>query len=130
MKLVKALFAHAWLAIRLKHDGAGMPTKIPAAFGMTMLYVTLSLVNASLSGEIKLGSFIALSFIVQFYIFGLRDPLIGLIILIGIITNGLSLAIGVFTGMTEEKLLMLTVMEGIMIFGAVINVIKSHSKII
>jgi len=124
------MLTHAWLALRLKHDGSGLPGNITGAFALAALYIALSLTNAGMSGDIKVGSLIALSFIAQIYVFCLRDKLIGLIILIGIITNVVSLFLSTFAGMSEEKLLLLTAMEFVMIFGAVINVIRSNTKII
>jgi hypothetical protein len=130
VRFINAMLAHAWLALRLKHNGSGLPANMPAAFLLVVLYIGLSLTNASISGDIKIGSFIALSFIAQFYVFCLRDKLIGLIILIGIIVNVLSLLISVFAGMSETKQLLLTMLEFVMIFGALVNVIRSNAKII
>jgi hypothetical protein len=130
VRFINAMLAHAWLALRLKHDGSGLPANIPAAFSLVVLYIALSLTNASISGDIKMGSFIALSFIAQFYVFCLRDKLIGLIILIGIIVNLLSLFISVFAAPSETKQLLLTAIEFVMIFGALVNVIRSNAKII
>lgn len=130
MRLITALFIHAWLALRLKHDGSGMPTKIPAAFMLISLYVALNLANKNLGDGITLETLIGLSFIAQFYLFGLRNKLIGLIIMISVVTNALSLILTALAGIPEEKLFMLLIMEYIMIFAALINVIKSEAKII
>jgi hypothetical protein len=129
VKLINAMLAHAWLAIRLKHDGTGLPSNIPAALSLVVFYIALSLLNAGISGDIKIGSFLALSFIAQFYVFCLRDKLIGLIILIGVINNILSLLLSVLVGQSEANVVTLALIEFIMIFGAVINVIKSNTKI-
>jgi len=127
MKLINAILMHAWLAIRLKHDGSGLPANIPGAFMLVALYIALSLINAS--GEIGLGSFIALGFIAQFYVFSLRDKVIGLIILIGIIVNAFTLALSVFGGVSEEMHLLLLIAEFIMIFAALVNIIRSNAHL-
>jgi len=127
MNLIKAVLTHAWLAIRLKHDGSGLPADIPGAFMLVALYIVLSLSNSN--GEISLGSLIALSFIAQFYVFSLRNKVIGLIILIGIIINALSLVLAVFTGVSEEGRLLLLIAEFIMIFAALINIIRSNAHL-
>lgn len=130
MKLIKAIFVHAWLALRLKHDGTGMPAKLPAALMLVSLYIALNLANKHLNGGINLETVIGLSFIAQFYLFSLRTKLIGLFIMIGIFSNTLSLAITTLAGIPEQNLYMLLFMEYIMIFAALINVIKSETKII
>jgi len=128
MKLVNALLKHAWLALSLKHDGTGLPEKIPAAFMLVAMYIALSLANGSISGDVNVGSLIALSFIAQFYIFSLRNKVIGLILLIGVVTNVFSLALSAFAGMAELKHFMLTMMEFAMIFGAMINIISNTKQ--
>ena len=130
MKLITAILIHTWLALRLKHDGAGMPTKLPAALVLITLYVALNLANKHISGGINVETIIGLSFIAQFYLFGLRNKLIGLIILISVITNALSLGLSTLAGIPEEKLFMLLIMEFIMIFAAIVNVIKSEAGFI
>ncbi len=130
MKLITAIITHAWLALRLKHDGTGMPTKLPAAFALITLYVALNLANKHLNGGINLETLIGLSFIAQFYLFGLRNKLIGLIILISVITNAFSLGLSTLGGIPDDKLFVLLIMEFIMIFAAIVNVIKSEARII
>jgi hypothetical protein len=93
MKLMNAFFKHAWFALSLKHDGAGLPTKLPAACMLIGLYITLNLANSHIGQGITLETLLGLSFIAQFYLFSLRTPLIGLFIIIGIITNVLTLAL-------------------------------------
>jgi hypothetical protein len=124
MALIKALIIHAWLAIKLKHDGSGMPVKLPAAFLLIAIYIALNLVNASMSEGIHLQTLFGLSFITQFYLFGLRNRAIGLIIMISIITNASYLMLTTLVGIVPEDLLMLQFLEGIMIFAAIINIIK------
>ena len=123
MKLVNALLRHAWLALRLKHNGAGLPENIPAAFLLAALYIALSLANSHVSGDFNPHTMIGLSFIVQFYVFLLRDKVVGLILLIGIVMNAFALALSPFAGMQETKMVMLSLMEFVMLFGALINII-------
>jgi hypothetical protein len=130
MKLVNALFSHAWLAIRLKHDGSGLPANISGAFMLVALYIVLILINKNNGSEVNLESLMALSFIAQFYVFCLRNKVIGLIILIGIIINALSLVLAIFGDISEGQRLLLFIAEAIMIFAALINIIKSNAKVI
>ena len=130
MKLISAILIHVWLALRLKHDGTGMPVKLPAALMLAALYIALNLANKHLNGGINLETMIGLSFVAQFYLFGLRTKLIGLFIMIGIFTNTLSLAITTLAGIPEQNLYMLLFMEYIMVFAAIVNVIKSETKIV
>lgn len=130
MKLITAILTHVWLALRLKHDGTGMPIKLPAALMLATLYIALNLANKHLNGGINLETVIGLSFVAQFYLFGLRTKLIGLFIMIGVFTNTLSLAIIMLAGIPEQNLYMLLFMEYIMVFAAIVNVIKSETKTI
>ncbi len=130
MKLITAILTHVWLALRLKHDGTGMPIKLPAALVLAALYIALNLANKLLNGGINLETVIGLSFVAQFYLFGLRTKLIGLFIMIGVFTNTLSLAITMLAGIPEQDLYMLLFMEYIMVFAAIVNVIKSETKIV
>jgi hypothetical protein len=129
MKLVHALLQHAWLAIRLKHDGDGMPTKIPAAAALVSLYAVLTLIEKKTHQGITLETIIGLAFISQFYIFNLRNKVIGLIILIGIITNTVTIALTAFTNIAEHQLYIISLLEYIMVFFSIINVIKSNVKV-
>jgi hypothetical protein len=130
MKLIHALLMHAWLALRLKHDGTGMPTRLPAAFVLISLYVALNLANKNINGGINLETLVGLSFIAQFYLFCLRNKVIGLIILISVVTNALALILTTLTGIPEEKLFLLLIMEYLMIFAAIVNLIKNNIKTI
>jgi hypothetical protein len=130
MKLITAILTHIWLALRLKHDGTGMPTKFPAAFMLIILYVMLNLANKHNNGGINLETVIALSFIAHFYLFSLRTKLIGLFIVISVFTNAVSLMLTTLAHIPEQKLFMLLIMEYIMIFAALINVIKNKTEII
>lgn len=124
-----ALLQHAWLAIRLKHDGDGMPTKIPAAAALVSLYVVLILIEKKAHQGITLETIIGLAFISQCYIFNLRNKVIGLIILIGIITNTVTITLTAFTNIAEQQLYIISLLEYIMVFFSIINVIKSNVKV-
>ena len=130
MKLIYALWIHIWLALSLRHNGAGMPTKLPAAFLLAALYVALNLANQHLHGGIDYETLLGLSFVTQFYLFGLRTKMIGLFIIISIFINALTLALIALAGVAEENLLLLTIVEYIMVFAALINIIKSETKTI
>jgi hypothetical protein len=130
MKLIYAFFKHAWFALSLKHDGTGLPTKLPAAFMLIGLYITLNLANRHIGQGITLETLLGLSFIAQFYLFSLRTPLIGLFIVIGIITNALTLTLIALTGIPEQHLYLPTLIEYIMVFAAIINIIKHEIKTI
>ena len=130
MKLITAILIHVWLALRLKHDGTGMPARLPAALMLVGLYIALNLANKHLNGGINLETMIGLSFVAQFYLFGLRTKLIGLFIMISVFTNALSLAITTLAGIPEQNLYMLLFTEYIMVFAAIVNVIKSETKTI
>ena len=130
MKFIFALFAHFSLVIRLKHDGRGMPTKIPAATMLILTYALLGFINYSHEGNISFSALFGLCFVAQCYLFCLRDKLIGLIILISIMMNIITMILNIFAGITEQSLFVLNVMEYIMIFAALINVIKSETRTI
>jgi hypothetical protein len=65
-------------------------------------------------------------FIAQMYVFSLRNRVIGLIIMIGVIANALMLSIHLLTGIPQQQLFAVTIMEYAMVFTAVLNVIKYH----
>jgi hypothetical protein len=130
MKLMNAFFKHAWFALSLKHDGTGLPTKLPAACMLIGLYIALNLANRHISQGITLETLLGLSFIAQFYLFSLRTSLIGLFIVIGIITNALTLALTVLTNIPEQNLYLPIILEYIMVFAAIVNIIKHEIKTI
>lgn len=127
MNIFTALFRHVGLALMLKHNGAGMPTEVPAASMLISLYCLLNLINNN-HGDINIGDLVGLCFIAQCYLFCLRDKLIGLIIFISIIINALMLGLSLLAGVSESGVLILTIVEYIMIFAAIINVIKSETS--
>jgi hypothetical protein len=127
MKFISALFSHFGLVIRLKHDGQGMPTKMPAAAMLISTYALLGFINYSHEGNISFSALFGLCFVAQCYLFCLRDKLIGLIILISILNNAMTIVINLLIGMSEQTIFVLTTMEYIMIFAAIINVIKSET---
>jgi len=124
LKLLNALFSHAWLALRFKHNGEGLPTGFPAACALAMLYVILSAANKSLSESLDFQTLFGLSFVAHCYLFGLRNQLVGLLLLIGVLCNAMALATIYLTGYSAEKIMAITLMEYAMIFSAIINVIK------
>lgn len=130
MKLIYVLWIHIWLALSLRHNGDGMPTKLPAAFLLATLYVALNLANKHLHGDIDYETLLGLSFVTQFYLFGLRTKMIGLFIIISVFINALTLALIALAGVAEESLLLLTIIEYIMVFAALINIIKNETKTI
>ena len=127
MKFIFALFAHFSLVIRLKHDGRGMPTKIPAASMLILTYALLGFINYSHEGNISFSALFGLCFVAQCYLFCLRDKLIGLIILISILNNAMTMVLNLLVGISEQSIFVLTIIEYIMIFAAIINVIKSET---
>ena len=128
MKLMNAFFKHAWFALSLKHDGTGLPTKLPAACMLITFYIALNLTNTHIGQGITLETLLGLSFIAQFYLFSLRIPLIGLFIVIGIITNAIALALTSLFGVPDQPLYLLTLIEYIMVFAAIVNIIKHQIK--
>jgi hypothetical protein len=130
MKLIHALGIHFWLALSLRHNGEGLPARLPAAFLLVVLYTALTLANKQINGGINLETLLGLSFVAQLYLFGLRTKMIGLFIVISLIINALTLAFMTLTGTAEENLFMLTIAEYIMVFAAIINIIKSETKAI
>jgi len=128
MKFVYAILNHAWLALSLRHDGTGLPQKLPAAFMLAALYIALSLANSHLRGDFNYHSIIGLSFVAQIYIFLLRDKVVGLILLIGAISNAFSFTLAVFSNTSELAQILLSLMEFVMIFGAMINIILNLER--
>lgn len=127
--LMQALLSHVWLALRLKHDGTGMPTSIPAATALMATYIVLVLIGKHAQADISLELVLGLAFIAQFYIFNLRNKVIGLLIMIGVIANGLSLLLTLVLGLNQQAVVMVSILEYIMVFSAVLNLIKSNFKI-
>jgi hypothetical protein len=128
MKFINALFKHAWLVLSLRHDGKGLPEKIPAAALLAALYIALSLANSHLRGDFSAHSIIGLCFIAQFYIFLLRDKVVGLILLIGVVCNAFTIALSLFSNLSELMQILLSLMEFVMIFGAMINIILNLER--
>lgn len=124
MKLINALCHHAWLVLSLQHDGKGMPKQVPAAFLLALSYCLLAVINTK-PHEVQFETVCCLLFIAQFYVFLLRNALIGLLVMIGVVTNGLHLIIA-NSPTSPEFLLLLSVFEYVMVFCAIINVIKSE----
>lgn len=129
MRLIDALFAHAWLALSLQHQGTGLPSKFPAALFLVSLYAGLTLANQHVAGGVDFQTVSGLIFVMMFYLFGLRNSIIGLILLISIINNSMALALILFAGIPSEELDLMMVMEYIMIFAGMINIIKCNTSI-
>lgn len=127
MRFFSALFMHFGLVLRLKHDGQGMPANMPAAIALISIYTLLGLINYSQDGSINFTALFWLCLVAQCYLFCLRDKLIGLIIVISILINAMTLVINMLVGVNEQSIFVLSIMEYIMIFAALINVIKSET---
>lgn len=128
MSFIKALFSHVWLVMRMKHDGTGLPVNFIGAFILATIYIGLVVMHKNMSGELTIGAIIALVFIGQLYLFSLRNTVMGLVILIGIIGNVFSLVMAAFGEVSMTQMLMLSVMQYLLVFGALINVIKTHAN--
>lgn len=129
MKLIDGLFQHAFYVMKLKHDGSGLPTKLSSALIFFSLYGLLVLANNWSAGTVDIGMCFSLVFIALVYTVVLRNQITGLIILIGITSNLLSLLLSQFGALVEWQQLMLSMLEYVMVFGALTNVIKSHIKL-
>lgn len=128
MKFFAALFSHFGLALRLKHDGQGMPEDMPAAVALISIYAILGLINYSYLASINLNALFGLCFVAQCYLFYLRDKLIGLIILISILMNAITMILNLLVGVTEQSIFALNMIEYVLIFAAIINVIRRESR--
>ncbi len=129
MKLIGGLLQHAFYVMKLEHDGSGLPTKFSSALLFVSVYGLLIIINNVQAGTVNLGMWFSLAFIVLVYTVLLRNQITGLIILIGIISSVLSLFINQFGALANWQQLLLSLMEYVMVFGALTNVIKSHIKL-
>jgi hypothetical protein len=129
MRFLYALGQHAWRIIRLKHNGDGMPSQIASATGLAFIFIVLTLVEKAMQQAITLDSILSLMFVSLVYVFTLRNKMVGLIITIGIIGNIFSITLTALLGIGIEQLLISTLLQYIMIFSAIINVIKSNLKL-
>jgi len=127
MKLMSAFCHHAWLVLSLQHDGKGMPKKAPAALFLAIAYCILAVSHLN-PQDIQFETICCLLFITQFYVFLLRNPLIGLLIMIGTVCNTLQLLI-VALGFPEITQLMLAIFEYVMVLFAILNVLKTHQQL-
>jgi len=114
--------------MRVEHDGAGLPVGFSGALLLVLTYIGLVVLNKSIQNELTIEAVLALIFIAQFYLFSIRNTVIGLVILIGIIGNAFSLGMAAFGAVSTTQVLLLSVLQSVLIFGALINVIKTHSK--
>lgn len=129
MKLIGGLFQHAFYVMKLEHDGSGLPTKFSSALLLVTLYGFLVIGNNWYAGTVGLGMCFSLVFIALVYTVLLRNQITGLIILIGIISSMISLLLVQFGALADWQLLMLSMIEYVMVFGALTNVIKSYIKL-
>lgn len=129
MKLISGLFQHAFYAMKLEHDGSGLPTKFPSALLFVFIYASLVVANNMIAGTMDVNVIFSLAFITLVYALLLRNSITGLIILIGIIANVMSLILSQFGAIAEWQELMLAAFEYVMVFGALTNVIKSNFKL-
>lgn len=129
MKLINGLLQHAFYVMKLEHDGSGLPTKFSSALLFVSLYSLLVFANNWHAGTVNIGMCFSLVFIALVYTAVLRNQITSLIILIGIISNVISLLLNQFGALVEWQQLMLSIMEYVMVFGALTNVIKSHIKL-
>ena len=125
MKLIKALFRHIYLTMQLEHDGSGLPTQFLSACVLILLYSGLCIANSVNVDP----NFFGLGFVAIIYLFVLRTQLVGLIILIGIITNSISLILGCIGEVSELHLVLINALEYLLVYGAIINVIRRYANI-
>ncbi len=111
MKLINGLLQHAFYVMKLEHDGSGLPTQFSSALLLVSLYGLLVFANNWSAGTIGIGMCFSLLFISFIYTAVLRNQLTGLIILIGIISNVISLLLTQFGALLEWQQLMLSIME-------------------
>ncbi len=129
MKWIYGLFQHACSVMKLSHDGSGLPTQFSSALLMVSVYSLLELANHIQAGTVDLSLFFSIVFVVCVYTLVLRNALTGLIVLIGIVSNALSLVLGAFGTLTDVQIVMMALIEYILVFGALINVIKHNFKL-
>lgn len=129
MKFYRALLTHAFYTIKLEHDGAGLPTTFLSALMLVSAYMVLAMLNNFLAGELGGNFLFALGLIACIYLFVLRTTLIGLILLIGIVSNSVTLLLSLFGALEAWQMVMVAALEYTMVFGAITNVIKSHLKV-
>ena len=127
MHVLGALWAHVHLALRLKHNGAGLPSSVLGASLLVIIYVACSLLNARLTGQLTANAVLGLCFISGGYVFYLRNQVLGLLILISVITNAMALVLFWRFGANEFSRHLLTIVEYILIVGALLNVIKKET---
>ena len=125
MAFIKALLKHVQLAMQLEHDGSGLPTHFSSASLFVSLYAFMALIHSvDVSNDIW-----AVSFIVIVYLYVLRTQLVGLIILIGMISSSISITLGMFGVLSELQLVLLSALEYLLVFGALINAIRRYANL-
>lgn len=111
--------------MQLEHDGSGLPTQFLSAALLVSLYAFLSIANSVNVDP----NFFGLGFVVLVYLFVLRTQLVGLIILIGVISNSLLLILGFVGEISALQLVLINAFEYLLIYGAIINVIRRYANI-
>ena len=125
MRIINALFKHIYLAMQLEHDGSGLPTQILSAALLISLYAFLCIVNSANVDP----NYFGLGFVALVYLFVLRTQLVGLIILIGIISNSISLLLSFFGEVSALQFVFINALEYLLVYGAIINVIRRYANI-
>jgi len=129
MKFYNALLTHAYSAMKLEHDGTGLPINFLPALLLVATYIVLAVFNHFLAAELSSNLFFSLALISGVYLFLLRTTLIGLILLIGIVSNVMTLMLSLFGALDAWQTVMVAALEYSMVFGAITNMIKSHVNV-
>jgi hypothetical protein len=127
LQLLGALWAHMRLVLRLKHHGHGLPNSMPSASLLVAAYLLCNLISAEVAGQLTSSSVLGLCLISYAYVFYLRNPVIGLLILISIITNCLALLLHWRFGTNHLCQQVLTAFEYLLITGAIVNVMTKET---
>jgi hypothetical protein len=127
LQLLGALWAHVSLVLRFKHHGHGLPSSLLGASLLVAAYVVCNLISAGITGQLTANTLLGLCLISYGYVFYLRNPVIGLLLLISIITNALALLLYWRFGTNSVSQQVLTALEYLLIVGALMNVIKKET---
>ena len=129
LKLICGLLKHVMTIIKLEHDGTGLPTELSSALLFSSIYSLLVTANNIHADTFDYSVCLSLIFVTVIYSFVLRNQITGLIVLIGIVSNLMALLLSQFGSLSELQRALLAVMEYVMVFCALTNVIKSHIKL-
>jgi len=130
LQALSALWAHIHLALRLKHNGAGLPSSMLGASLLVAIYIACSLLNATLTGQITANTLLGFCFISGGYVFYLRNQVLGLQILTSVIINVIAMLLYWRFGANELSHLMLAEVEYALVIGALLNLIKKETHAI